>query len=264
MKLFFKILGAIGLILIAVGFIIDEVDISFTEVKASEKISSQIPFKQERKLYDLTISKIDIDFSDPDELYKDGKVEGNIEFIFSSYGRSIQASSKLVSGIDYRGPSFYLDNPVFTDFKIIESSVKDSDKENFSKGIELVNKHKSKINGFFNKVKNKVSKKKSDSKLINFLDPKLIKKHSLKFAKDNISNFPIFTLSGDVKKTAASMALKRVYFDDNNVNATLSISQFIGKALLLLLGAFLAVMAGFGQLYLIASGKSSVGITDLT
>lgn len=262
MKTFFKVLGVIGILIICIGLIIDEVDVNFTEKKAKETLSAKIPFEQEREFYNLTISRLDIDFISANEKYKDGAIEGTIEFMFASYGRSIKASSNIMSGIDYRGPSFYLDNPVFTEFKIIESSVKDSDKELFGKGLELVNKHKSKINGFLNKVKGKLSKKK-EGKTINFIDPKLIKEKSIKFAKNNISNFPIFTLSGDVKKTAASMLLKRVYFDDNNVNATLSISQFIGKFLLLVLGGVLAILAGIGQLFLISTGRSSVGITDL-
>lgn len=267
MKKFIKILsivfGSLAAILILAGILIDDIDVKFKEEQARDKISEFIPYKQEKDSHEIEISKLDISFAD-DSAYKKGKTQGEIEFEITFMERKFKAISNIETGISYRNSSFYLDKPVFSDFQMINLELQESDKKNFDIAKKFTNKHKDKINGFLNKAKAKFSKDESSkSKFTNFLDPKFVKEKSIQFAKDNISNFPIFSLEGDLKKTAASMILKDLRFEDKTAIITLSVSKFVGKLFLYIAALILGVLTFIAQMFLFLTGRQSFGITDL-
>lgn len=263
LKFFSAIAGILSLVMIVAAFIINDFDLEIKENMVKEKTDEYIPFPIDKDKFTLTITKLNVSFNDSG---KKGEAQGDVEFKVETLGRYVTATSTISTGIDYRNSSFYLLDPKFTDFAIKETVYPESDKAILDKVVLFGEKHKEKVNHFLNGAKNLLSKNnEKDNKKpdIDFLDKEFLKKTSIETLKANISNFPIYTLNGNAKEVAASMILKDVYFKEGTAFVTLSVSKFVGQFFLYLIAGILAVMAGLAQLFLILSGRASIGITDL-
>lgn len=260
LKVFSIIAGVISLMLIAAAIIIKDFNIEIEEKMVKEKTDEYMPFVIDKEKFDLTILNLNVEFTDNGEK---GEVEGKVEFKMETLGRYLIATTNISSGISYKNSSFYLLEPKFSDFEIEETEYTEKDKEIFGKVLDFGNKHKDKANKILNGAKNFFNNNKEEKgSEFDYFEPEFIKKKSIETLKNNISNFPIYTLEGDAKKTAASMILKDVYFKEDVAYVTLSVSKFVGQLFLYIFAGVLALLAGLGQLFLFLSGRSSIGITD--
>ncbi len=257
--------------ILLIAFFYPDIKITITEDQVKEQVDKKLPYNQdiiiEKEILSKMISEtLHLDVYDASlKFLEDGRVSLFADFKVSRKSDSVKGSAVLISGIKFNNSegSFYLNSTELKEYTLEpfiseETNVAVSTKleDIKEKAISKKNKLKSFLkNNLSDELNAKVSVKATEykKKAIEHIDNnKEVYMDKVKeLVKDSLvkltNKYPVYTLNqADIKQKVASMALKDIKFQEQEMIVVFSIAKFLSSLLLYCIAGGLYVLFVIG------------------
>ena len=220
----------------AYGLLGSDIEIEVSEAQARQKFQAALPISYSHSRTEALVEKANFDFQD------DGRVRLTAEVDIQGYGFSGVAFADAASGIRYAGGNFYL-----VDVTLDEVDFRMDDESN-----QRVADVRAVATSIWNMAKDKASEHLPEAgDAIERLKGDAVAGLSAKtrgMVEEALRTTPVYSLNGKgLKESLAVLALKDVRFTSDAVVVTLDPGRLIGKIMVVVLIAGLALLSGLGM-----------------